>query len=132
MHSCLKDEWYGNSLECFKLLMKIYSCLDSLSIIFVQVQNRKSEGVLFLFNITLPLISCGFRYGKNLIGNRIQKKNVHFLDAVKERTLASCHCCFGVTANLGMNSCCYSEKFRQYFGRLYSGKIKKKMEKKAN
>jgi translation elongation factor EF-G len=31
-----------------------------------------------------------------------------------------------------MNSCCYSEKFRQYFGRLYSGKIKKKMVRKKS
>ena len=60
--------------------------------------------------------------------NKIQ----NFLDVDKKRTLAWCHCCFGVIANLGMNSCSYSEKFRQYLGRYNSGgKFKGKMGKKV-
>lgn len=71
---------------------------------------------------------CEFKYEEDLVLNRIQKMSI-FLDPVKERTLASYHCCFGVIANLGMNSCYYSEKFRKYLGRHLFRKKKIKRKK---
>lgn len=94
-----------------------------------QDQNGMSRSVWFLFNTSPALTPCGFRYEKDLAGLRIQKIFIFLMLSWREHWL-------GATAALGSQptwewtAVVIQKKIRQYFGRCYSGKIKKKMVRK--